>query len=91
MSILRWDAKRDACEPDIVEALERVGVMVWRKLPCDLLTFYRGLWLPLEIKDPWARPDKRQREQQEFLALTKTPIVRTPESALAVVRATRAT
>lgn len=85
MSINRFDAKRDACEPDIVEALERCGVRVWRKLPCDLLTLYRGRWLPLECKDPDAYVDKRQKEQIEFLDSTGTPIVRTADDALLVV------
>jgi hypothetical protein len=45
--------KRDSNERDIVQALEAVGVLVYRVsapgLP-DLLTWYQGRWLPLEVK-----------------------------------------
>jgi Holliday junction resolvase len=45
--------KRDALEPYVVEALEEIGVAVWRisgpGVP-DLLAYSRGVWLPLEVK-----------------------------------------
>ncbi len=87
----RWDARRDLAEPAIVNALEAAGVRVWRELPCDLLTHYRGRWLPLEVKTPTGTGKRRKRsdqaEQDEFIATTGTPVVMTPEQALAVVGA----
>lgn len=50
--------RRDKNEQAIVDALEAVGVLVWRisapGLP-DLLTYRSGVWMPLEIKRTRAR------------------------------------
>jgi Holliday junction resolvase len=55
MSLHRRAARRDTVEAEIVQALERVGVQVYRisgaGLP-DLLCWYRGQWTPLEVKGP---------------------------------------
>lgn len=55
MSLSRKNPRRDANEKGIVEALEAVGVRVWRVsgkgLP-DLLTLHRGAWKPLGVKMP---------------------------------------
>lgn len=47
--------RRDANEPEIVDALETIGVQVWRVSEsglADLLTFRAGRWLPIEVKMP---------------------------------------
>jgi hypothetical protein len=91
MTLARHAKRRDANEPAIVAALETIGVRVWRlDRPCDLLTLYRGIWRPLEVKDPDAYTDKRQKAQIEFLQSTGTLIVRTPLQALQAVGAFRA-
>lgn len=87
MSIYRRDAKRDASEPDIVDALEKAGFHVWRRLPIDLLTWrYDKGFQPLEVKTPTKTGKRRARSDQEaqdaFLALTGCPIALTPEDAL---------
>lgn len=50
----RWGARRDENEQAIVDALEAIGVDVWRisapGMP-DLLTHSRGRWLPIEVKE----------------------------------------
>jgi hypothetical protein len=87
---VRRDAKRDENEPEIVDALERCGVHVWRHLPCDLLTYRQvccpvcrgNNWLPLEVKMPHAKARADQPDQRAFLALTGTPIVRSAEDAI---------
>ena len=89
MSYAHHASHRDLVEPEIVNALEAAGVQVWRKLPADLLCYRLGHFYVLEVKDPKARKDKRQKAQQDFLALTHTPIVRTPEAALRAVGAIR--
>jgi hypothetical protein len=90
MSLARHAKKRDANEAEIVEALERCGVHVWQlDRPCDLLTLRMGRWLPLEVKMPRAHPRKDQAAQNEFLALTHTPVVRCAEDALRAVGAIR--
>lgn len=89
MTLNRYNPKRDECEPAIVEALEKAGVQVWRKLPCDLLTFYRGRWLPLECKDPGVKRRNDQPKQNAFIDSTGTPIVHTADDALLVVGAIR--
>jgi hypothetical protein len=84
---MRRAAKRDANEKPIVDALEACGYSVFRHLPCDLLVpmGYGGLCRLLEVKMPSARPRKDQLTQREFLALTGTSIVRTPEEAIRAV------
>jgi hypothetical protein len=89
MSLARFAKKRDAVEPFIVNALEEAGWLVWRlDRPCDLLCFKAAKgFRPLEVKTGRGKSlrvikDKRQKEQTDFLILTGTPIVRTPEEAL---------
>lgn len=53
MSLSRRNPRRDGNEKPIVEALERMGVVVWRVSSAgipDLLTWYRGKWLPIDVK-----------------------------------------
>ncbi len=82
----RYDARRDAAEKPIVEALEAAGCQVWRDLPCDLLVRVRGRWELLEAKTPQPngkmRNRKDQQEQAEFCAANGVPYVTTPEQAL---------
>jgi hypothetical protein len=89
MSLSRYAKKRDTAEPPIVDALENAGWLV-EKLdrPCDLLVWKasRGFHA-LEVKTGRGKNlrvirDKRQKAQTDFLILTRTPIVRTPDEAL---------
>lgn len=93
----RWAAKRDEAEAPIIEALVKAGFRVYPlDFPCDLAVRKDG-WSPgrfqlLEVKTGRGKSlaiakDKRQREQIEFLQLTRTPIVRTPEEALRAIGA----
>ena len=86
MSYHRRMTRPDANQQPIVDALRSCGVHVWPiGQPCDLLTYYRHCWLPLEIKRPSSRPRKDQAAQNEFLAQTLCPVVRTPQEALQAV------
>lgn len=73
--------RRDANEPEIVDALQRLGAEVLRVsgpgLP-DLFVKFRGTWYPLEVK---GAKGKRTDAQQ----VTQFPIVRSPEEAIRVV------
>lgn len=70
------NAKRDAVEPEIVEALEKAGWEVHRELPVDLLCLKRAgnavkvrlleCKTPYGKKKPKAIVDKRQQKQLEF-------------------------
>lgn len=92
MSRRFFPAHRDHSEPLIVEALQKAGWHVWKTLPCDLLLWKEGYgFRTLENKTPFNKngsPRKRkdQQAQDEFLALTKTPRVTTPEAALKAVQ-----
>ena len=84
--------KRDANEQAIVGALEAIGVLVWRisgkGLP-DLLTFWRGRWLPVEIKRLRRRRERGLTPAQEqTYAATHYPVVCTIDEALALFRVT---
>lgn len=87
MSMPRFAAKRDAAEPEIVEALQEVGAKVSRKLPIDLLVHFRGRFFCLEVKTPGEpkHSSKRCKEQDAFLAETSATIVKTKAEALAAI------
>lgn len=95
MSLNRYAARRDANEPAIVEALEKIGCSVFlMKEPCDLACGVRGLTLFLEVKNP----DKPRLDRQLTAAQAKfhaewrghIQTVETPQEAVeAVQRALR--
>lgn len=76
--------KRDANEPKIIAALESIGVVCYRQsgpgLP-DLLTFSRGVWLPIEVK---AKGGSLTFEQKRTRAVTPYPVVESEAEALAL-------
>lgn len=94
VSLNRFAVKRDRAEPAIVDALEAAGWLVWRlDTPCDLLCYRKDRgFRTLEVKTGKGKSlrvvkDKRQKAQTDFLLLTGTPIVRTPEEALRALEA----
>jgi hypothetical protein len=91
MSYLRRQSKRDKAEPGVVDALEAAGVRVYRELPVDLLV-HRSAWGPgwyrcLEVKTPGEPKHSKGRceGQDEFIAETGCPVVKTPTEALDAV------
>lgn len=100
MTIHRRAAARDQNEAAIVDALRRVGALVFhlsaRDLP-DLLVGHRGSWLLLEVKAPagprggTAHNHANLRPgQARFLATAAAAglpahVVRSPEAALAAL------
>jgi len=93
MSIYRTAAKSDSVCTEIVEGLRKAGVIVFHiRRPCDLLCYViqQVRWQTLEVKTAFGKsgkPRKRydQKEQDEFLALTKTPVVTSLEGALSAL------
>lgn len=93
---VRRASKRDLVEREIIDGLARYGVHAWQlDFPCDLACWH-SRWGPgnfklLEVKTPHgkrkpkARLDKRQEAQNEFIALTGTPIVTDLSTALAAL------
>jgi hypothetical protein len=93
VSIYRRAAKSDIARAEIVEGLRAHGVCVWDvRRPADILCWHSrfgpGAFRVLEIKtaygkrNPKPRIDKRQKAQNDFLALTGTPVVTDLQSAL---------
>lgn len=86
---------RDKSEPAIVDALEKAGWEIWKKLPTDLLALKRirgELVIKLVEcktlqgkKNPKARIRKEQSTQNEFLARHQIPRTCTPIEALKAV------
>jgi hypothetical protein len=97
VSLNRYATKRDAAEPPIIDALEKAGFDVWpldelADLACRRPSWAPGIFQLLEVKTGrgkklTVRQDKRQKVQQTFLEVTRTPIVRTPMEALRAVGA----
>ena len=45
--------RRDDVEPDLIKLARKLGAwMIKLDEPCDWLMFYRGVWQPVEVKDP---------------------------------------
>lgn len=85
---MRRAAKRDIAEPAIVKALELVGAKVYRSLPIDLLVHFRGRFHCLEVKTPGLGEHRKERvKQNEFMADTGCPVVKTPQEAIAAITA----
>jgi hypothetical protein len=85
MSYTRRHSRPDGVQDEIVEALRKAGVFVAViGRPVDLLTYYRGKWLPLELKRT-GRPRKDQAAQWAFTGTYGVPVVTTALEALAVV------
>jgi len=84
---MRRAAKRDIAEPAIVKALEQVGAKVYRSLPIDLLVHFRGRFFCLEVKTPGEpkHSSKRCLGQDQFIAETLTPIVKTASEAIEAI------
>ena len=83
----RYDARRDANEPEIVEALEAVGASVLRADDVDLVVGFRNTNYLMEIKTPQGRLNKKQ---QKFFRSWhgQVNIIRTVDQALALIGAT---
>ena len=59
--VTRRDARTDANEAEIIEALEKVGAKVWRiKWPLDLLVAFRSTFYVLEVKTEHSKLNKNQ-------------------------------
>ena len=89
---MRRAVRRDNSEKPIVAALEAAGAIVLKKLPVDLLVYYRGSWRLLEAKTPKASRSpamlRRQKEQAAFIKAFGIPVVTEAGSALAAIGAT---
>ena len=74
MTLARYSNRRDANEPEVIEALEKCGFAVDRvsaKGIPDLLVSRRGNFYPIEVKMPKGKPTK---EQIEFRDRHKAPV-----------------
>src|SRR5262245_44619126 len=85
--VKRYANKRDATEPDIVQALERVGAKVKRLDAFDLLVLYRNVLFMIDCKSPKGRATM----SQERLIAEGWPLryAETPEEALQAIGAIR--
>jgi hypothetical protein len=59
---------RDANEPALLEAAGRLGAVTVQGGPLDVWAFARGMWVPVEIKNPEGR-NRLQPSQIEFRQL----------------------
>ncbi|MCP4256754.1 MAG: hypothetical protein GY774_04405 [Planctomycetes bacterium] len=79
--------KRDANEPEIVEALEKIGASVERLDLFDLLVGYKGRTYMMEVKNPLGK-NKLTESQIELMKTWKgSPlhIVRDAETAIDIL------
>lgn len=74
--------KRDAIEAELIQALQAVGVRCWRlggTGNADVLTLYRGRYLPLEVKS--GRAGRLTRNQTDI----PWPVVESVDAAFQAV------
>lgn len=67
---MRYAAKRDANEPELVRIARQLGAQMEQFPPLDWWCFARGYWVPVEIKNPDGR-NQYTDEQVLFLARCK--------------------
>ena len=68
MSIHRFAAKRDANESDLFHVAEQLAAVLVRAPPLDAWSYYRGLWVPVEVKNPEGL-NRYTRAQERFIQL----------------------
>ena len=86
MSIHRMAARRDDNEPEVIEALERVGAKVEQmSRPCDLAVAFRGKHYLIEVDNPESKYRKRKKKQLDTFERMRIPMVRSAEEALKVI------
>lgn len=77
----------DANQPEIIEALEKIGCTVYEiEKPVDLLIEFRRLWILIEVKNPKGL-NKLTKDQVKFFKKTRAAsfVVRNPIEARAAV------
>lgn len=84
MGLNRYAKRRDANEPEIIKALEKIGCSILQVDPVDLIVGYRGKNFLLEVKTVKGKLEPSQ------VVLLETwrgqyRIVRTPEEAIKLV------
>lgn len=62
MSLHRRNPRRDANEPEVVEAIQKYGAKFRRLNIFDLLVLRKGRVFMLEVKTPKGQPTKAQEE-----------------------------
>ncbi len=83
MSLNRYGKRKDGTQEGIVKALRKAGVKVWiLDTPCDLLTYWAGLWMPLEVK---SEKGKLTDEQAKMVREQGLQVVTTEVEALRAV------
>jgi hypothetical protein len=88
MTIRRHNAKRDANEPAIVDALQAAGASVYRlDQPVDLLIGFRGKLLIAEVKIPDATLNPNQQWFFQTWKGPTPPILRSVDDALKLLEA----
>lgn len=89
MSLNRYATKRDAAEPQIIDAVTKAGWHCWQlDYPVDLLLWKEGRgFLLLKVKTGKGKIRKEQVDQRNFVETTGTALVRTPMDALRAIGA----
>ena len=88
MSLSRFAKKRDASEPEIVQALRKAGARVWQlDRPFDLLVGFSGRFTVLEVKTGKGKATDAQHAELHACQAGGLPVylVRTPVEALQAV------
>jgi len=66
MSLNRYATRKDANQPEIIEALRDIGATVFvLDAPCDLLVGYRRVNYLIEVKDGNLPPSERKLTDQQ--------------------------
>lgn len=87
---MRRAPKRDANEPEVLDALRAVGAAVYQlDWTIDLLVRFRRLWFCLEVKGPKGTLTDSQEEMIAQLDRGAVIVVRSVDEALKAIGAIR--
>ena len=90
MAQVRWDARTDKNQQEIIDALREAGALVFYvRVPFDLLVAYRGQLILMEVKSGSRGFSRKQADTCKELMLRGVvpALVRTPEEALRAIGA----
>lgn len=83
MSLKRYATKRDISEPEIVKALQQIGMTVYRMdQPVDLLVGWRGTTHLVECKTGKSKLNKKQLEFTNIWTGSPVVVLRDAQEAM---------
>lgn len=72
---MRYAARRDRNEPELVKLARRLGALIVYEGPLDFWCGHKGRWVPVEVKTPRGSLTLLEKQFMSHAALDKLPAV----------------